>query len=408
LSNCKPVPANYPITQLRITNYESMTEKKDKGNKIRIGVIFGGRSGEHEISQQSARSVMAALDPEKYEVVMIGITKSGRWLTGNVAAALEAGQDDVARPAALLPDPQSSGLMEIDRTDTRPASLSEVAHLDVIFPVLHGPYGEDGTVQGLLELAGLPYIGAGVVGSAVGMDKAIFKHVMAANGLPVLPWQLVLRSGWSNDPETILDRIEADFHYPVFTKPANLGSSVGIQKCHKRQSLTAGLQEAFRYDRRVIVEQGVNARELEVSVLGNDDPIASVVGEVRPRREFYDYVAKYVSDDSELDIPADITPEQSETVRHLAVKAFQAIDCAGLGRVDFLLDKDNGRLYINELNTIPGFTRISMYPKLWEASGIPYSELLDRLVALALERHKVKTGLKTTFEVGRLQENNGV
>jgi D-alanine-D-alanine ligase len=376
-----------------------MAGENNKGNKIRIGVIFGGRSGEHEVSQESARSVMAALDPKKYEVVMIGITKNGRWLTGNVAAALEAGQDDVARPAALLPDPQSSGLMEIERIEARPATLSEVTHLDVVFPVLHGPYGEDGTVQGLLELAGLPYVGAGVVGSAVGMDKAIFKHVMAANGLPVLPWQLFLRSNWEQDREKMLDTVQANFHYPVFTKPANLGSSVGIQKCVDRSSLEAGLTEAFSYDRRVVVEQGANVRELEVSVLGNDEPIASVVGEIRPRREFYDYVAKYVSDDSELDIPADISPEQSEMVRTLAVKAFKAIDCAGLGRVDFLMDKDDGRLYINEINTIPGFTRISMYPKLWEASGISYPELLDKLVALALERHKVKSNLKTTFEV---------
>ncbi len=372
----------------------------NKAKRIRIGVIFGGRSGEHEVSQESARSIMAALDPEKYEVVMIGITKNGRWLTGNVAAALEAGQDDVARPAALLPDPQSSGLMAIEQVEARPTSLSEVAQLDVVFPVLHGPYGEDGTVQGLLELAGLPYVGAGVVGSAVGMDKAIFKHVMSANGLPVLPWQLVLRSDWVSDPEKMIGAVEGNFHYPVFTKPANLGSSVGIQKCHDRDSLAAGLEEAFNYDRRVVIEQGANVRELEVSVLGNDNPIASVVGEVRPRREFYDYVAKYVSDDSELDIPANISPEQSDQVRELAVKAFKAIDCAGLGRVDFLLDKDDGRLYINEINTIPGFTRISMYPKLWEASGIPYPELLDKLVALALERHQVKSNLKTSFEVG--------
>lgn len=376
-----------------------MDNDNSKAKRIRIGVIFGGRSGEHEVSQKSARSVMGALNPEKYEVVMIGITKSGRWLTGNVSAALEAGQDDVAQPAALLPDPQSSGLMQIDRSDTRPASLSEVTQLDVIFPVLHGPYGEDGTVQGLLELAGLPYVGAGVVGSAVGMDKAIFKHVMVSNGIPVLPWRLVIGSDWRERPEEILDGLEADFHYPLFTKPANLGSSVGIQKCTSRRSLRAGLDEAFTYDRRVVVEQGINGRELEVSVLGNDNPIASVVGEVRPVREFYDYVAKYVSDDSELFIPADITAEQSETVQRLAVQAFRAIDCAGLGRVDFLLDKDDGRLYINEINTIPGFTSISMYPKLWEATGIPYSELLDRLVALALERHGVKSNLKTSFEV---------
>ncbi len=382
-----------------------MDRDEGKAKRIRIGVIFGGRSGEHEVSQKSARSVMAALDSEKYEVVMVGITKSGRWLTGNVAAALEAGQDDVAQPAALLPDPQSSGLMQLNRSKTRPASLSEVAQLDVIFPVLHGPYGEDGTVQGLLELAGLPYIGAGVVGSAVGMDKAIFKHVMVANDLPVLPWQLLLRSEWESDPEGALDKVEAALHYPLFSKPANLGSSVGIQKCQDRVSLRAGLEEAFSYDRRVVVEQGINGRELEVSVLGNDDPIASVVGEVRPIREFYDYVAKYVSDDSELDIPADISLEQSEMVRRLAVKAFRAIDCAGLGRVDFLLDKDDGRLYINEINTIPGFTQISMYPKLWEASGISYPELLDKLVALALERHGVKSGLRTSFEVETFDED---
>jgi D-alanine-D-alanine ligase len=313
-------------------------EDKSKAKRIRIGVIFGGRSGEHEVSQKSARSVMAALDPQKYEVVMVGITKSGRWLTGNVAAALEAGQDDFAQPAALLPDPQSSGLMELTRSETRPASLSEVTQLDVIFPVLHGPYGEDGTVQGLLELAGLPYIGAGVVGSAVGMDKAIFKHVMVANNLPVLPWLLVIGSDWLDDPEAVLDKLETDFHYPLFTKPANLGSSVGIQKCQDRVSLRAGLDEAFCYDRRVVVEQGINGRELEVSVLGNDAPVASVVGEVRPIREFYDYVAKYISDDSELAIPANISLEQSESVRRLAVKAFRDIDCAGLGRVDFLLD----------------------------------------------------------------------
>jgi D-alanine-D-alanine ligase len=342
---------------------------------------------------------MSALSPEKYEVVMIGITKSGRWLTGDVAAALEAGKDEVARPAALLPDPQSPGLMEINLAETRPVGLSEVAHLDVIFPVLHGPYGEDGTVQGLLELAGLPYVGAGVVGSAVGMDKAIFKHVMVANGLPVLPWQLVLRSDWLDQPEIELDKIEASFSYPVFTKPANLGSSVGISKCHDRKSLAVGLAESASFDRRVIVEQGINARELEVSVLGNDDPVASVIGEIRPRREFYDYVAKYISDDSELIIPAELNPEQSETIRRLAVRAFKAIDCAGLGRVDFLLDRDNGQVYINELNTIPGFTKISMYPKLWEATGVSYSTLLDKLVSLALERHGVKSALKTSFEV---------
>ncbi|MCI0393949.1 MAG: D-alanine--D-alanine ligase [Chloroflexi bacterium] len=366
---------------------------------MRVGVIFGGRSGEHEVSLMSARSVLNSLDPEKYDVVLIGITKSGQWLTGDVTAALEAGDEAAVRPAALLPDPQASALMRVDMAERRPAHLSEVAHLDVVFPVLHGPYGEDGTVQGLLELAGLPYVGSGVVGSAVGMDKAIFKQVMQASGLPVLPWHLVLSSEWARRPEAILDELESRFTYPVFTKPANLGSSVGVSKCRNRAELAAGLADAARYDRRLLVEQGINARELEVSVLGNDDPIASVVGEIRPRREFYDYVAKYVSDDSELIIPAELDPALAGQVRSVAVQAFRAIDGAGLARVDFLLDKDNGRLYLNELNTIPGFTRISMYPKLWEASGISYGELLDRLVELALERHEAKSKLETAYEV---------
>jgi D-alanine-D-alanine ligase len=383
-----------------------MTDAKQANSansgKLRVGVIFGGRSSEHEVSLMSARSIMSALDPDKYEVVMIGITKSGRWLTGNAALALEAavsGREVVAetRPAALLPDPQASALMEMQVAGAHVAGLSEVAQLDVIFPVLHGPYGEDGTVQGLLELASLPYVGAGVVGSAVGMDKAIFKAVMEAHRLPVLPWRLILTSIWAQQSEAVLDELEESFTYPLFTKPANLGSSVGIRKCLDRASLAAGLDEAAQYDRRLIVEQGIKARELEVSVLGNDDPIASVVGEVRPRRDFYDYVAKYVSDDSELLIPAPIPADLAEAARSLAVRAFRAIDSAGLGRVDFLYDETMDKLYINELNTIPGFTRISMYPKLWEASGVGYPELLDRLIALALERHRVKVGLQTSY-----------
>ncbi len=276
--------------------------------------------------------------------------------------------------------------------------------MDVVFPVLHGPYGEDGTVQGLLELAGLPYVGAGVVGSAVGMDKAIFKQVMTAVGLPVLPWVLCTRRQWQRDPEAILAAVERALPYPVFTKPVNLGSSVGISKCRNRAELRAGLDEAARFDRRLLVEQGIDrARELEVAVLGNDEPLASVVGEIRPRREFYDYVAKYMAapgseDESELIIPAAIDAELAETVRELAVRAYRAIDCAGLGRVDLLLDDQSGTLYLNEINTIPGFTSISMYPKLWEATGISYSELLDRLIDLALERHEEKAELATTID----------
>lgn len=373
--------------------------KRDK-RKLRVGVIFGGRSGEHEVSLLSARSVVDALDRDKYEVVPIGIDKDGRWLVGDAMRALTEGTAGAASPGALLPDPQEAALVRVDREEARPATLSEVTQVDVILPILHGPFGEDGTVQGLLELADLPYVGAGVVGSAVGMDKAIFKHVMEANGLPVVPWRLILAGDWQERSEAILDELEQDFHYPLFTKPANLGSSVGICRCGDRDALRAGLDEAAAYDRRLIVEQGINARELEISVLGNEQPIASVVGEIRPRREFYDYVAKYVSGDSELLIPAPLAPGVSERARALAIRAYRAIDCAGLGRVDLLLDRDDGGLYLNEINTIPGFTRISMYPKLWEASGIPYPELLDRLIELALERHREKKRLRSSYEGG--------
>jgi D-alanine-D-alanine ligase len=382
-----------------------MSKRKpvSKNRKVRVGVIFGGRSGEHEISLRSAQSVLAALDPDKYEVVPIGITRSGGWIAGDVMAALVAGEETAARPAYLLPgsgaNNDSFSLMQWDRGETQPAGLSAVAELDVIFPVLHGPYGEDGTIQGLLELANLPYVGAGVLASAVAMDKAIFKNVMAAHGLPVLPWQLVTAPEWHGRPEVVLDEAEERLRYPLFTKPANLGSSVGISKCRDRVGLAAGLDEAARYDRRLIIEQGINARELEVSVLGNEEPLASVVGEVRPRREFYDYVAKYISDDSELIIPAVIEPGLAEAVRDLAVRAYRAIDGAGLGRIDLMLDQDDGRLYVNEINTIPGFTSISMYAKLWEASGISYAELLDRLIELALDRHEEKSRLDTIYQV---------
>lgn len=370
--------------------------------KLKVGVIFGGRSGEHEVSLNSAQSVIAALDPAKYDIVPIGISKNGRWLTGDVMATLTEGK--TATHAALLPDPQASSLMQLNEDEAvsglTAVGVTSSVQLDVLIPILHGPYGEDGTVQGLLELAGLPYVGAGVVGSAVGMDKAIFKHVMVANGLPILPWELVLKRDWLADETAVLDQIEAALNYPVFTKPANLGSSVGISKCRTRAELKAGLDEATRYDRRVVVEQGINVRELEVAVMGNEKPIASIVGEIRPRRDFYDYTAKYLAapdsdDDSELIIPAAIDDALSDTVRQMALNAYQAIDCAGLGRVDLLLDTDNGRLYLNEINTIPGFTQISMYPKLWEASGIPYTELLDRLIDLALERYEEKASLKT-------------
>ncbi len=379
--------------------------------KLRIGVLFGGRSGEHEVSLRSARSVMAALNRDRYEIVPIGITKEGRWVATDVdalASGLVAGD---ARSATLLPEPADASLMAVDHAPGDPAasSISVMTTLDVVFPVLHGPYGEDGTVQGLLELAGVPFVGAGVVGSAVGMDKAIFKQVMIAAGLPVLPWVLCTRNQWRREPDAVIAAVESALPYPVFTKPANLGSSVGISKCRDRDELRAGLDEAARFDRRLVVEQGIHrARELEVAVLGNDEPVASVVGEVRPHHEFYNYVAKYMvepgsEDEAELIIPAELEPGQAETIRELAVRAYKAIDCAGLGRVDLLLDDQTGQIYLNEINTIPGFTTISMYPKLWEATGLSYGELLDRLVDLALERHQEKADLATSIDVTALQ-----
>jgi len=370
--------------------------------KVRVGVIFGGRSGEHEVSLASARSVMDAMDKQKYEIVPIGITHEGRWIaSGDPMKALEAGDVDASQPAALLGDPSQHSLMRLQDTE-RAIEATRLAELDVIFPVLHGPYGEDGTVQGLLELAGIPYVGAGVTSSALGMDKAIFKDVCRAHGLPIVDYLAFKRKEWDADPAGLMDQIEQRLGYPLFTKPANLGSSVGISKCHDRHGLARGLAEAARYDRKLLVEVAVpGAREIEVSVLGNDDPIASLPGEVIPSREFYSYEAKYIDrgeDASRLLIPAPLSPEQTSLVRDLAVRAYRAIDCAGMARADFLLSGQAGALYVNELNTIPGFTAISMYPKLWEATGIPYAELIDRLIGLALERYQDKERSETTYQ----------
>jgi D-alanine-D-alanine ligase len=367
--------------------------------RIRVGVIFGGRAGEHEVSLISAGSVMGAIDAEKYEIVPIGIRKDGRWTMGpDAMRALEEGRE--AEPAALLGDPSRHSLMKMEPANDDALTLSRAADLDVIIPILHGPYGEDGTIQGLLELAGLPYVGAGVLGSAVAMDKVVFKKVMEAEQIPVLPYRLVLRSEWERDPIGTVAEIEATLDYPVFTKPANLGSSVGISKCSGQRELTRGLEEAARYDRRLVVEQGIEAREIECSVLGNDDPIASVAGEIVPSREFYSYRAKYldVGDQaSDLLIPAPIPVAIQDQVRQWAIRAYRAVDCAGMARVDFLLEKGTDRLYLNEINTIPGFTAISMYPKLWEASGIPYAELIERLIALAVERFREKQRNETSY-----------
>jgi D-alanine-D-alanine ligase len=355
-------------------------------SKLRLGVIFGGRSGEHQVSLMSACSVLAALDPEKYTITQIGITQEGMWLMGeDVLSALESGKMKDLVPVTILPDPTRQGLYQVVEAQDF-GRLEQLVELDILLPVLHGTFGEDGTLQGLLEMAGMPYVGAGVLGSAVGMDKILFKDVMAANHIPVLPYVAILRSEIEHDLQGVIGRIEGFSPYPFFTKPANLGSSVGISKCLHRSDLLEGLLEAARFDRRVLVEKGINPREIEVSVLGNEAPKASLPGEIIPSREFYSYEAKYVDGDSELIIPAPLSPELTERVRELAVRAYQAIDCAGMARVDFLLDKETGALYLGELNTIPGFTQISMYPKLWEASGLSYPALIDRLIGLALER----------------------
>lgn len=375
--------------------------------RMRVGVIFGGRSAEHEISLASARSIMAVMDREKYEVVPLGITRDGRWLTeGDPMAILSLG--DGVRPALgqlprlQAPDVVPAGLVPMAATAGRElvpgATGSSFPPLDVVFPVLHGPFGEDGTVQGLLELAGIPYVGCGVLASALAMDKAAARAVFAAHGLPQVPYRVVKRKVWESAPERVITDLEVALGYPMFVKPANLGSSIGVNKAQDRAGLRTALTEAARYDRKLLVEVAVpQAREIECSVLGNDDPIASVPGEIVPCNDFYDYAAKYINGKSQLLIPAPLSAELSARVRQVAIRAFLAIDGAGLARVDFLLNGATGELFLNEVNTMPGFTVISMYPKLWEASGIPYAELVDRLIELALERHGDRGRCQTSY-----------
>ncbi len=368
--------------------------------KLRVGVIFGGKSGEHEVSLVSAQNVMDAMDKNKYTIVPIGITKAGLWISGK--EVMQRLGDEAAMPpqlAARAGNAPRSLIPFLD--DSVAAKNSDLGTLDVIFPVLHGPMGEDGTVQGLFELADLPYVGCGVAGSAAAMDKALAKDIFKANGLPVLPHLTILRKNWQRRTETVIAQIETALTYPVFVKPANMGSSVGINKAVNAAELRLALDEAAQFDRRLIVEQGIAAREIEVSVLGNESPIASVPGEIIPSRDFYSYAAKYIDDSSDLLIPAPLTPAQSEAFKEMAVRAFQALDGAGLARVDFLMDKENGQIYLNEINTMPGFTAISMYPKLWEASGISYSDLIDRLIELALERHAEKQQSSSFFDVSQ-------
>jgi D-alanine-D-alanine ligase len=397
-------------------------------SKIRVGILFGGRSGEHEVSLLSAASVLKAIDKTKYDVVPIGITKDGRWLTAESAERLlkgnrgvdtragaapagekhlRAGDPETTPGAAVLatgeavvvpPEPvrREAGLapFQTDASSLRRAS-DRAINVDVIFPVLHGTFGEDGTIQGLLELADIAYVGAGVLGSAAGMDKDVMKSLFRAAGLPIVRQVTFLRSAWASAPKKVEKLLESKLKYPVFVKPANLGSSVGISKAHDRKELGPAIEEAAKFDRKIVVEEGVGgrkrkAREIECSVLGNDEPKASLAGEIVPCKEFYDYDAKYLDEGSELVIPAKITKAEMKKVQSLAIAAFRAVDCSGLARVDFLMDPKSRKMYVNEINTMPGFTSISMYPKLWAATGVSYPELIDRLIQLGIERHKDK------------------
>ena len=343
----------------------------------------------------SARSVLSVLDPAKYEVTQIGITHDGVWLTGiSVLEKFENNKTDGLLPVVVSPDPSEKGIYVMEGF----SGLRKWADVDVFFPVLHGTFGEDGTMQGLFELADVAYVGAGVVGSSVGMDKGIFKDVMIANNIPVVATMVVSRGEIEKDIAAVIEKADKVSGYPIFTKPANLGSSVGVTKCNSRSDLQEGLMEAASFDRRVLVQKGImNAREIEVSVLGNNDPVASVPGEILPSREFYSYESKYVDGTSGLLIPAPLPQETAEQIREYAVRAYKAIDCAGMARVDFFVEKDTNRIYLNELNTIPGFTKISMYPKLWEASGLSYAKLVDRLIELALERKADRDHTSHTF-----------
>jgi len=361
--------------------------------RLRVGVLFGGRSGEHEVSLASAASVIRGLDPAKYEPVPIGITKEGHWRIGVGAQKMLPEVLRGGDPVMMTADPTDASLVPLKGGGAG-------QHLDVIFPVMHGTFGEDGTIQGLLDLAGLPFVGAGVLGSAIGMDKDVAKRLLQVAKIPVVPWITVHRHDWEKNPKQIQRAIESKFKYPLFVKPATLGSSVGMTKVHSRAELAPALSLAAEFAMKILVEKAMVAREIEVSVLGNHDPKASIPGEIVPHREFYDYTAKYLEDGTQLLIPAKLKAAQVKTIQSLAVAAFRALELSGMARVDFFLEKRApGKLFLNEVNTIPGFTSISMYPKLWEASGIPFRELIDRLIALALEQHAEKARTKYEIEV---------
>jgi D-alanine-D-alanine ligase len=364
----------------------------DNKKRLRVGILFGGRSGEHEVSLASAASVIRGLDPDKYEAVPIGITKEGHWLIGGAAQKMLPEVLKGGQRVMMTADPTDAALIPLDRSGGG-------QRIDVVFPVMHGTYGEDGTIQGLLDLAGLPFVGAGVLGSAIGMDKDVAKRLLQVAKIPVVPWIAAQRADWERDPKETQKAVEKKFKYPVFVKPATLGSSVGMTKVHSRAELAGALNLAAEFAMKILVEQCIVGREIEVSVLGNHDPKASIPGEIVPHREFYDYTAKYLEEGSQILIPAKLKPAQVKTVQKYAVEAFRALELSGMARVDFFLEKKAGKIYLNEVNTIPGFTSISMYPKMWEASGIPFRELIDKLIELALEMHREKARTKYEIEL---------
>lgn len=389
--------------------------------KVRVAVIYGGRSGEHEISLQSAASVIRNLDRERFEVVPIAIDKAGRWLLNDLSMIENSGKSlpvlETAPKVVLPPNPTqgSAHLVPLENggtvADAR-APMSVPSAIDVVFPVMHGPLCEDGSIQGLLELANLPYVGSGVLGSAVGMDKDFTKRLARDAGIPVVPWIVLKKETWDRNFKNIAERVRAELGYPCFVKPANLGSSVGIHKvkdagkspAERDAGLRSAIEDAFRYDTKVLIEKGIAAREIEVAVLENPDPsqppLCSIAGEIIPTHEFYSYESKYLDENgAALEIPAHISPDQMQQVQELARRTFTALECEAMARVDFFLSKDTGEIYLNEVNTIPGFTSISMYPKLWEASGLPYPKLIDRLIELAFELHREKARTKFSIEL---------
>ena len=363
--------------------------------KLTVALLFGGKSGEHEVSLRSAASILKALDREKYHVIPIGITKEGQWRSD--PKFLEAAFPDIlsnGRTVLLPPDPLDNSLMQV-LSDSK--AIGNQARIDVVFPALHGTYGEDGTIQGLLDMANLPYVGAGVLGSSVGMDKDVMKRLLQHAGLPIVDFLVVLDHQWQARKPAIRKDIEVQLGYPCFVKPANLGSSVGISKVKDAAALDSAMDLAAQYDRKIIIEKGLEVREIECSVLGNDDPLASLPGEIVPSHEFYDYEAKYLDESSRLLIPAPLEESQTKTIQELAIRTFLVTECSGLARVDFFLEKNTNLIYVNEINTLPGFTSISMYPKLWQATGLGYSELIDKLIQLAIERHQARQSKKTTY-----------